>query len=66
MKTSPTQGAQRLAGRCREPGGEEDSLLSSFSICSENWVEGNQVEVIFVSSDRSEAAQMDYMKEAHG
>ena len=66
MKTSPTQGAQRLAGRCGEPGGEEDSLLCSFSFCSENWVEGNQVEVIFVSSDRSEAAQMDYMKEAHG
>ena len=36
MKMSPpTQGAQRLTGRCREPGGEADSLLCSFSICSE-------------------------------
>ena len=31
----PTQGVQRLAGRCGEPGGEADSLLCSFSICSE-------------------------------
>jgi len=28
--------------------------------------EGSQVEVVFVSSDRSEAAQQEYMKEAHG
>ena len=40
------------------------SVLFLFAL--KNWVEGNQVEVIFVSSDRSEAAQMDYMKEAHG
>ena len=28
--------------------------------------EGKQVEVVFVSSDRSEAAQQEYMREAHG
>ena len=31
----PTQGVQRLAGRCGESGGEADSLLCSFSISSE-------------------------------
>ena len=28
--------------------------------------QGNQVEVVFVSSDRSEGAQQEYMREAHG